>query len=44
MRFPGFWLLFFSKSQYVTIPLADFTPEVEAFFLERVQAAGGKIG
>jgi hypothetical protein len=43
-QFPGFWLLFFSKSQFVTLPLANFTTEAKAFILERVQASGGKIG
>ena len=43
-QFPGFWLAFFSKSQFVTLPLANFTPEARAFVLERVRASGGKIG
>jgi YcxB-like protein len=42
-QFPAFWLLFFAKAQFVTIPLADITPEVKAFILARVQDAGGKI-
>jgi hypothetical protein len=42
-RFPDFWLLFFSKSSFSTMPLADFSTEAKAFFLERVQAAGGKV-
>jgi hypothetical protein len=35
--------LLFSKAQFVTIPLADLTPEAKAFILARVQDAGGKI-
>jgi len=42
-QFPSFWLLFFSKAQFITLPLADITPEAKAFILERVEASGGKI-
>jgi hypothetical protein len=42
-RYPSFWLLFFSKTQFATLPLADFSPEAKAFILERVQDSGGKI-
>ena len=42
-QFPDVWLMFFSKSQFVTLPLADFSPEAKAFVLERVRASGGKI-
>jgi YcxB-like protein len=43
-QFPDFWLLFFSRSQFVTLPLANFTHEARAFVLERIQTAGGKTG
>ncbi len=43
-RFKTCWLLLFSKAQFVTLPLADLPPDAQAFILERVQAAGGKIG
>jgi hypothetical protein len=43
-QFPAFWLMFFSKSQFVTLPLADFTPETKAFVLEHLQATGVRIG
>lgn len=43
-QFPAFWLMFFSPGQFVTLPLADFTPEAQAFVLERLKAAGAKIG
>ena len=43
-RFPTFWLLLFSKAQFATLPLADISPELQEFILERVRAAGGKIG
>jgi YcxB-like protein len=42
-QFPTFWLLLFSKAQFVTIPLADLTPDAKAFIVARVQDAGGKI-
>jgi len=43
-RFPTFWLLLFSKAQFSTLPLTDVSPELQEFILERVRAAGGKIG
>lgn len=42
-RFPGFWLLFFSKAQFLTVPIASLSPEMQAFILERVRASGGKV-
>ena len=42
-RFPGFWLLFFSKGQFFTVPTASISPEMQAFMLVRVQASGGKV-
>ncbi len=42
-RFPGFWLLFFSKGQFFTVPIASISPEMQAFMLVRVQASGGKV-
>ncbi len=42
-RYPSFWLLLFSKAQFVTIPLATVSPEARAFMLSRVAAVGGKI-
>jgi YcxB-like protein len=43
-RFPEFWLLLFSKAQFVTLPLASLSSEARAFILQRVEASGGKIG
>ena len=37
------WLLLLSKSQFMTLPLADVTPELEAFILAKVRASGGKV-
>lgn len=42
-RFPSFWLLLFSKAQYVTVPLATVSSEAQAFIVSRVSAAGGKV-
>ena len=42
-RFDGFWLLLFSKAQFVTLPLASLPQELQAFVLERVRAAGGIV-
>ena len=42
-QFEEYWLMFFSKSQFVTLPLADISPEFRASILERVQASGGAI-
>jgi hypothetical protein len=38
-QFPECWLLLFSKAQFVTLPLADVTPEARAFILQRVRTA-----
>ncbi len=42
-RFRSFWLLLFSKAQFVTVPLATVSAEAQAFILSRVSAAGGKV-
>lgn len=42
-QFQDFWLVLFSREQFATLPLAGIEPEVRAFMVERVQAAGGKI-
>lgn len=38
------WLLLLSRSQFVTLPLADLTPELKAFISEKVRVLGGKVG
>jgi hypothetical protein len=43
-QFPSFWLVLFSKAQFFTLPIADITPEAQAFILHQIQASGGKIG
>jgi len=42
-RFPSFWLLLFSKAQFVTLPLATLPADAQEFILSRVSAAGGKV-
>jgi riboflavin transporter FmnP len=42
-RFESLWLLLFSKSQFVTLPLQDVPAPMQAFILDRVKASGGKI-
>ncbi len=41
--FNGYWLMLFSKAQFITLPLAGLAPELQAFILDRVRAAGGKV-
>jgi hypothetical protein len=41
--YPSFWLLLFSKAQFVTLPLASVPPEMQAYILRRVSGAGGKV-
>jgi len=43
-QFPTFWLLLFSKAQFITLPLADISADAQEFILQRVRAAGGKTG
>ena len=43
-QFPGVWLLLYSKAQFTTLPLACLSPEMQSFVLQRVRAAGGKVG
>lgn len=42
-QFQDVWLLLFSKSQFSTLPLANVPPEMQAFILEKIKLAGGKI-
>lgn len=42
-QFKSCWLLLFSKAQFMTLPLANMTPEVAAFIFAREQALGGKV-
>ena len=42
-RFPDFWLLFISRAQFITLPIAALDSETQQFILDRVKAHGGKI-
>ncbi len=42
-QFTDYWLILFSKAQFITIPLADLSSEMQTFILDRVRAAGGKV-
>jgi hypothetical protein len=42
-QFKSCWLLLFSKAQFITLPLADMTPQAAAFIVARVQVSGGKV-
>ncbi len=42
-RFPEVWLLLYSPAQFSTLPLACLPPPMQAFVLQHVQAAGGKV-
>ncbi len=41
--FDEFWLLLFSKAQFMTLPLSSLSPEMKAFILQQIQASGGKV-
>jgi hypothetical protein len=41
-RYPGFWLLLLSPSQYITLPLEDLSEAMQTEMLARVQQHGGK--
>lgn len=41
--FPNFWLLLFSRAQFITLPLEKLTVEHRAFITERIQKYGGKV-
>lgn len=43
-QFSSVWLLLYSKAQFSTLPVACLSPEMQAFVLQRVRAAGGKVG
>ena len=41
--FPDFWLLFFSKAEFITLPLADLKSEARDFILTRIRSHGIKV-
>jgi YcxB-like protein len=42
-KFQNVWLLMFTKAHFSTLPVANLPADLQAFILERVQLAGGKI-
>jgi len=42
-QFPSVWLLLYSKSQFTTLPLACLPPETQAYIVQCIRAAGGKV-
>jgi len=42
-QFSEFWLLFFSRAQFITLPLADLNSEAQELILSRLKAHGVKI-
>lgn len=42
-QFPEFWLLFLSRAQFITLPLADLDTEARNFILSHIKSNGGKI-
>lgn len=42
-QFPSFWLLLFSRAQFLTLPLASVPADAQEFILSQVAAAGGKV-
>ena len=42
-QFPEYWLFFYSKSQFSTVPVVALSPEIQAFIIESINGAGGKI-
>lgn len=42
-RFPDFWLLFLSRAQFITLPLADLDSEARELILSCLKSHGSKI-
>ena len=42
-QFPSVWLLLYSKSQFTTLPLACLPQETQAYIVQCVRTAGGKV-
>ena len=42
-QFSNVWLLLYSKAQFTTLPLACLSPETQAYIVQCVRAAGGKV-
>lgn len=42
-QFPEFWLLFLSRAQFITLPLADLDTEARDLILNRAKSHGAKV-
>lgn len=42
-QFPNVWLLLYSKAQFTTLPLACLPPDTQAYIVQRIREAGGKV-
>lgn len=42
-QFSNVWLLLYSKAQFTTLPLACLPPETQAYIVQCVRTAGGKV-
>jgi len=42
-RFPGFWLLFLTRAQFITLPLADLDSEARELILNHASSHGAKV-
>ena len=42
-QFPAFWLLFLSRAQFITLPLADLSNEAQELILSRAKSHGAKV-
>jgi hypothetical protein len=42
-QFPSVWLLLYSKAQFSTLPLACLSQETQAYIVQCVRTAGGKV-
>jgi len=42
-RFTEFWLVFFSRAQFITLPVADLDSEAREFILSRFKSNGIKV-
>ena len=42
-RYDDFWLLFFSRAQFITLPAADLDAEAREFILGKAQECGIKV-
>lgn len=42
-QYPDYWLLFFSRAQFITLPLADIDSEAQELILDRAKSHGAKV-